>query len=74
VACAVQRGFGVGDAFAGIDEAAGFRLGIERRVLKQRFAKRLEPSLTRDLRLGPPLRLLRRVKVLQLDLGRRTID
>ena len=74
VACAFQRGFGVGDAFAGIDELRGFGFRVERRVLEQRLAQRLEPRLTCDLRLGPPLRLERGVKVLQLDLGRRAVD
>ena len=74
VAGAFQRGFGVGDAFAGIDELRGFGFRVERRVLEQRLAQRLEPRLARDLRLGPPLRLERGVKILQLDLGRRTVD
>ena len=39
VARAFQRGLGVGDAFAGIDELRGFRLRVERRVLEQRLAR-----------------------------------
>ncbi len=74
VAGAFQGGFGVGDAFAGIDELRGLRLGIERGVLEQRFAQRLEPGLARDLRLGAALGLEGRVQVLQLDLGRRAAD
>jgi hypothetical protein len=38
VARALERGFCVGDALAGIDEAGGLRIGVERRVLEQRIA------------------------------------
>jgi hypothetical protein len=74
VARAVQRRLDIGDALAGVDELGGFRLRVERRVAQQRFAQRLEAGLARDLRLRAPLRLVRRVEVFQLDLGRRPVD
>ena len=41
---------------------------------EQRLAQRLEARFARDLRLGAPLRLVRRVEVFELHLGRRADD
>ena len=43
VAGAVERRLDVGNALAGIDELRRLRLGVERGVVKQRFAQGLEP-------------------------------
>ncbi len=74
VACAVEGGLRIRDAFFGVDVFCGLRFGIERRIGEQRIAKRLEPGLARDLRLGASLGLEGRVKVLELDLGGRAVD
>ena len=56
---AVQRGLGIGDAFAGINVFAGLGRRIEHRVTEQGIRQRLQPRLAGDLRLGAPLRACR---------------
>ena len=53
----LERRGDVGDAALGIHERRRLGLGVERRVLPQPMGQRLEPGLTRDLSLRPPLRL-----------------
>ena len=74
VAGAVERGLDVGDALLGIDEFFGFLLGHERRIFEKEIAEGFEAGLTCDLRFGAPLGLVRRVQILELDLGASGID
>jgi hypothetical protein len=56
VARAVERGFGVSDAFFRIDELCGFGLRIERGIGEQRLRERFEAGLAGDLRPRAALR------------------
>ena len=61
----VQRGRHVGDAPLGVHERGRRRLRVHRRVVQQAVGERLQAGLPRDLRLGPALRFVRQVDVLQ---------
>ena len=52
-----------------VDVPAASALRVQRRVLEQAERQRLEPRLAGDLRLRPPLRLVRQVDVLEPGLG-----
>ena len=74
VAGAVERGLGIRDAFVGRHELLRLSLRHQGRVLEEGISQRLEASFARNLRLGPPLRLVRRIQVFELDLGLGGVD
>ena len=63
----LERGGGVGDLLA--EELGGRVLGYQRRIGQQPVGQRLQPGFAGDLRLGPPLGLVRQVDVLDAGLG-----
>ena len=62
---AVQRGGRVGHALVRVDERGCGRRRIHGGVAEQAVGERLQAGLPRDLRLGPALRFVRQVDVLQ---------
>ena len=71
---AFQRGCGVGDALLGVDEGRSDRVRYLRRIGEQRIRQRLKPRLLRDLRLRPPLWLVRQIDVFEPRLRIRRHD
>src|SRR5690606_29902231 len=56
------------------DEAFGELCRLGRPVLHDRVDKRTEAALACDLRTGPPLRLIGKIEIFNLRLGRRRED
>ncbi|CAM5518347.1 hypothetical protein SVIOM74S_06355 [Streptomyces violarus] len=71
---AVEGRLRIGNALVGVDERGGRGEGLDGRITEQPLRQRLETGLTRDLRLGAPLGLVREVDVLQARLGLRAPD
>ena len=61
IASAIERGFGVGNAFIGINVAGGQRFRILLWVLPQRIGQRLKACFNRDLPTGAALRLVGKI-------------
>ncbi len=74
IACAVQRGAHVGDAFVGIDILHRQLFGILRRILPQRFGQRLQTRFNRDLTAGAAFRLIRQIKVFEFGFTERAVN
>jgi len=71
---AFEGGLDVGNAFFGVDEARGFGLRGQRRVVEQAVGQFAQAGFQGDLALGAALLFVRQVKVFEAGLGVGELD
>jgi hypothetical protein len=70
----IQGGFGVGDAFVGIDKFRGFGFRVVGRLVPQQVGQRLQPGFNGDLPARAALRFVRQIEIFEFGFAQRAVN